>query len=338
MPNPELLLEVTGLRKQYTLPSSLLDWLRRRPPRTLRAVDGVDLAVQRGEALGLVGESGCGKTTLGRCLLRLIEPTGGSIRLAGQELRDLSHGDMRRVRRRVQMIFQDPGAALNPRQKIGAALAEVLSVHQIRPAAEIPARVAELLTMVGLPDDAAERYPRNFSGGQRQRIVIARALALEPDLLVADEPVSALDVSVQAQILNLLLDLRRRLGLTLIMVAHDLSVVRYVSTHVAVMYLGNIVEYGTTAALFERPLHPYTQALLLAVPSPDPRQHRPHIPLEGDPPSALNPPPGCRFHTRCPVADTRCRAELPPLRDLGGGHRVACHHAERIAWPPAPGG
>jgi len=329
------LLEVVDLHKYYKLPRTSLSWLRRSARPSLHAVDGVNLTVRKGETLGLVGESGCGKTTLGRCLVRLVEPSSGSVRLGGQNLLELSAPEMRRIRRRVQMVFQDPGSAMNPRQTVGAALAEVLRVHRICPAAEVPARVSALLGMVGLPADSAQRYPRNFSGGQRQRIVIARALALEPELLVADEPVSALDVSVQAQILNLLLDLRRRLGLTLIFVSHDLGVVRYISTQVAVMYLGGIVEYAPAAALFARPRHPYTQALLRAVPRPVPQRSARHRPLEGDLPSPLAPPAGCRFHTRCPFVEQRCKAERPALRDLGNGQLVACHFAEQIDWTPA---
>jgi len=323
MTPPAPLLEARHLSKQYRVGSAL------RGRATLRALDDVSLAVQPGEALGLVGESGCGKSTLGRCLLRLTEPTAGSIRFEGQEITRLPERALRPLRTRMQMVFQDSYASLNPRRRIGDLLAEPLRVHRgpngRRSQSEIAARLDELAALVGLPEGALDRYPHEFSGGQRQRINIARALALSPRLVVADEPVSALDVSIQAQIVNLFMDLQDRLGLTYVFIAHDLSVVRQIANRVAVMYLGAIVELGRADDVLHRPAHPYTAALISAVPEPVVGLPERRTILSGDVPSPIAPPPGCRFHTRCPIAQPRCRTEVPILRDPGDGRQVACH-------------
>jgi peptide/nickel transport system ATP-binding protein len=298
----------------------------------LRAVDDVSLQVRRGETLGLVGESGCGKSTLGKCLLRLHDMTQGEIRFEGKPISHLRKRAMRPLRQRMQMVFQDPYASLNPRRRIGDLIAEPLLVHRRadgawRSPADVGARVADLLNLVGLRPEFTQRYPHEFSGGQRQRIGIARALALSPDLIVADEPVSALDVSVQAQVVNLMMDLQEKLGLTYVFVAHDLAVVRQIATRTAVMYLGSIVEIGDNAGLFSRPAHPYSAALLAAVPklSAATSRARPAVPVRGEIPSATSPPPGCRFHPRCPHAAPVCREQRPMLRPIGPGREVACH-------------
>ena len=322
----EVLLEVENLVKHFPVGGGMFS----RPVAAVRAIDGVSFTLNRGETLGLVGESGCGKTTTGRCILQLERPTSGRIVFEGVDLTTLDVAALRMVRRRVQVIFQDPYSSLNPRMTIGQILAEPLKVHGIvRDAAAREARVQELLQQVGLLPQHAKRYPHQLSGGQRQRVGIARALAMEPSLIICDEPVSALDVSIQAQIINLLEDLQSRFGLTYLFIAHDLSVVRHISDRVAVMYLGKIVEIADRTALYEEPLHPYTRALLSAVPIPDPAVEaaRERTVLRGEVPSPLNPPPGCVFHPRCPIAVDRCSAEVPALRELRGAHSGACHLA-----------
>ena len=299
----------------------------------IKAVDGVSLEIERGETLGLVGESGCGKSTLGRAILRLYEPTGGRILFDGRDITHLGESALRPLRRRMQMIFQDPFASLNPRHSVGRIVSEPLRVHHISGRGESSRKVRELLEVVGLPADAASRYPHEFSGGQRQRVGLARALALNPDFIVCDEPVSALDVSIQAQIVNLLESLQRDFDLTYLFIAHDLAVVRHISDRIAVMYLGKIVEVSPAEELYDNPLHPYTISLLSAVPIPDPEVERARetILVPGDLPSPANPPPACRFHTRCPfVQPSRCRDDEPLLRKLEGGHWVACHWTEEI--------
>jgi oligopeptide transport system ATP-binding protein len=322
----DVLLEVRDLVKHYPVSSGVLG----RQVGVVRAVDGVSFEIRRGETLGLVGESGCGKTTTGRCILQLERPTSGSIRFEGQELTTLGPKALRPVRRRMQVIFQDPYSSLNPRMTVGQIVEEPLAVHGlVRNASARIARVWKLLDEVGLLPQHARRYPHELSGGQRQRVGIARALALEPALIICDEPVSALDVSIQAQIINLLEDLGRQRGLTYLFVAHDLSVVRHISDRVAVMYLGRIVEVADRQALYESPLHPYTRALLSAVPIPDPEveAHRERVVLGGEVPSPLHPPPGCAFHPRCPIAVNECRRTRPELREIRPGHRAACHLA-----------
>ena len=311
----EELVRVRGLFKHFPVQSS---------DDVVRAVDGVTFEIFRGETLGLVGESGCGKSTVGRCLLRLIEPTRGEIRFEDEDVLALRGGDLRRLRREMQIIFQDPYASLNPRMKVRDIVAEPLVIHGIGDRAERRERVADLLRKVGLDPDYMNRYPHEFSGGQRQRIGIARALALNPKLIVADEPVSALDVSVQAQVVNLLEDLQKEFELTYLFISHGLAIVEHISDRVAVMYLGRIVEVTSAEELYANPLHPYTRALLSAIPIPDPTRKRERVVLKGDVPTPINPPSGCRFHTRCPEAVPECSQIDPDLREVAPGHTVAC--------------
>ncbi|MBM3523990.1 MAG: ABC transporter ATP-binding protein [Alphaproteobacteria bacterium] len=324
-------MDVRNLSKVYSPAGTFLRRLTGTKSQKLFAVDGVSLAIHPGEVVGLVGESGSGKTTLGRALLRLVEPTEGQILFRGDDLMTFSKTRMRETRRHLQMIFQDPYSSLNPRMTVRDMLAESLRFHGVCPASEADSRVTELLELVGLNAGHADRYPRDFSGGQRQRIGIARALSVKPAFIVADEPVSAVDVSIQAQIMNLLLDLRDRFDLTMLFIAHDLSVVRYVSTRVGVMYLGRIVELAPRRSIFATPRHPYTQGLLRAAPRPDPAARSSAVAIAGEPPSALSPPPGCHFHTRCPHATSLCREARPPLATVASDHHVACHHHEVAA-------
>ena len=316
------LLEVRGLTKHFT---ARTNWLG-RPVSFVNAVDDVSFDLKAGETLSLVGESGCGKSTTGRLLLRLIDPTAGTIRFEGRDITQLTGTALRDLRRQMQLVFQDPYASLNPRMTVGDILAEPLMLHGLVPAGQRKARVEELLGLVGLRASHARRYPHEFSGGQRQRVGIARALAVEPKLIVCDEAVSALDVSVQAQVLNLLKDLQARLGIAMVFIAHDLAVVRHISQRIAVMYLGNIVEIAPTAELFARPQHPYTRALLSAIPVPQPKAARQRMILTGDVPSPIDPPSGCRFHTRCPFATDLCKQTAPAMETTSEGHSVACHH------------
>jgi oligopeptide transport system ATP-binding protein len=319
----DVLLEVQDLVKHFTVGGGLFTGAR----GVVRAVDGVSFTIRRGETLGLVGESGCGKTTTGRCILQLERPTSGRVIFEGQDLTRLDERELRSVRRKIQVIFQDPYSSLNPRMTVGQIIAEPLAVHGIVPSASgRRTRVQDLLVRVGLSPRHASRYPHELSGGQRQRVGVARALAMEPSLLICDEPVSALDVSIQAQIINLLEDLQSDLGLTYLFIAHDLAVVRHISTRVAVMYLGKIMEVTDRRSLYEEPLHPYTKALLAAVPIPDPEleARRERVLLGGEVPSPVNPPSGCVFHPRCPIAIERCPLEVPELREVRPGHRAAC--------------
>ena len=324
------LVELTDLKMYFPIKSGLvLD----RHVGDIKAVDGISLDITRGETLGLVGESGCGKSTVGRTILRLYEPTAGRIVFDGQDITTMGETELRPLRRRMQMVFQDPFSSLNPRHSVGRIVGEPMRVHGIAGRRAANARVRELLQIVGLPADAGSRYPHEFSGGQRQRIGLARSLALNPDLIVADEPVSALDVSIQAQIINLLETLQSEFDLTYLFIAHDLAVVRHISDRIAVMYLGTIVEISPAEELYDNPLHPYTISLLSAVPIPDPEVERKRetILLAGDLPSPANPPPACRFHTRCPyVQPTRCTTEVPELRKFADGHLAACHWVDEI--------
>ncbi len=313
------ILSAKGLKKYYRS----ADGFFLRGSRQLRAVDGVDIDLEKGRTLGLVGESGCGKSTLARLLLRLEEPTEGTLEIDGTDFLSLKGRDLRRARRKIQMIFQDPYSSLNPRLTVGSTIAEGIRIHKLAKGADVEGRVGGLLDKVGLPRAAYSRYPHEFSGGQRQRVGIARALAVEPDIIVADEPVSALDVSVQAQIINLLADLQRDLGLTYLFVAHDLGVVEHVSDRISVMYLGRIVESAPAKELFSTPIHPYTQGLLASIPTARPG-HRVKAAISGDVPSPVDIPDGCSFHTRCPKAIGRCSVETPPLREISPGRSAAC--------------
>jgi oligopeptide transport system ATP-binding protein len=324
------LLSVEDLKVHFPVRRGLLQ----RRVGTVKAVDGVSFEVDAGKTLGLVGESGCGKSTTGRAILRLIEPTEGRVVVDGKSVRAMGAGDLKHARRHMQMVFQDPYASLNPRMTIFDILAEPLRVHRLaKNKDELVERVVSVMDETGLTPAYMRRYPHEFSGGQKQRIGIARAIALRPRLVVLDEPVSALDVSIQAQIINLLIDLREKLGLTYVFIAHDLAVVRHISHAVAVMYLGRIVEHASTDALFAMPLHPYTKALLSAIPVPDPKveRTRKRLTLVGEVPSPISPPSGCTFHTRCPDVIERCKSEVPVLEDKREGHRVACHRVERTA-------
>jgi oligopeptide transport system ATP-binding protein len=315
------LLDVRNLTKHFPIGDGLFGL----GAEVVRAVDGVSFAIERGETFGLVGESGCGKTTVGRCVLRLIEPTSGEVLFEGEDIARLGRGDLRRRRRDMQIIFQDPFASLDPRMRVGEIVEEPFVIHGIGARAERRARVAQLLGEVGLGPDAAGRYPHEFSGGQRQRIGIARALALNPKLIVADEPVSALDVSVQAQIVNLLQDLQKQHGLTYLFISHGLAVVEHISTRVGVMYLGRLVEVAPSRGIYTNAMHPYTQALISAIPVPDPDHRSERIVLSGDVPTPVSPPSGCRFRTRCPLAEPRCAEREPELIELAPDHFVACH-------------
>jgi peptide/nickel transport system ATP-binding protein/oligopeptide transport system ATP-binding protein len=327
------LLEVSGLKKHFPIRKGVLS----RTVGFVYAVDGVSFHINKGETLGLVGESGCGKSTVGKTVLKLIEPTAGTIKVHGTDITGLDKSDMRPYRREMQIIFQDPYSSLNPRMSAGSIVGEPLTIHRIAAGREKEERTAALFDRVGLRPEHMVKYPHEFSGGQRQRIGIARALALNPSLIIGDEPVSALDVSIQAQVINLLIDLQEEYKLSYLFIAHDLAVVEHISHRIAVMYLGKVVEMTDKRTLFQQALHPYTEALLSAVPIPDPRIKRGNrIILKGDVPSPINPPPGCHFHTRCPYAYNRCMVDVPALREVQPGHWAACHlHDEKVTWPLA---
>jgi len=318
--NNHTLIEVRNLTKHFPVGAGIFGV----GDEVIRAVDGVSLTIRQGETFGLVGESGCGKSTTGRCILRLIEPTSGEVFYRGDDLLAASSNELRRLRRDMQIIFQDPYSSLNPRMTVGQIVEEPLTIHRTADKRERRARVDELLGLVGLEPEHSGRYPHEFSGGQRQRIGIARALALNPKFIVCDEPVSALDVSVQAQVVNLLQDLQERLGLTYLFISHGLSVVEHISTRVGIMYLGKLVEVASSSEIFHNPLHPYTRALLSAIPVPDPDYRRERVSLTGDVPTAIAPPSGCRFRTRCPIAEPECALEEPQLVEVAAGHLVAC--------------
>lgn len=321
------LVKISNLKKHFAIKSGFFN----REVGSIKALDGIDLEVQEGETLGLVGESGCGKSTLGRVLLNLLKASSGKVEFMGRDMQGLSEAQMKEMRKNIQIVFQNPYASLDPRMTIRDILSEPFQVHGIASGAELNKKVDELISLVGLSMAMLDRYPHEFSGGQRQRIGIARALALRPKLIVADEPVSALDVSVQAQILNLLLNLKKEFNLTYLFIAHNLDVVRYISDRVAVMYLGRVVEIGDCQAVYNKPLHPYSKALISAAPVPDPEYAQSdRIILSGDLPSPANPPSGCRFHTRCPMAQDKCKVDDPVLREIEPGHFSACHFAEDL--------
>ncbi|MGH7901258.1 MAG: ABC transporter ATP-binding protein [Thermodesulfobacteriota bacterium] len=317
------LLRIEKIKKYFPVRTGILSKTR----SYIKAVDSVDLTIKKGETIGLVGESGCGKTTLGKAIIKLIEPTGGKINYNGEDITTYSSSQMRRLRRDLQIIFQDPYGSLNPRMKVESIIGEGIFIHKLNLKGSIREDIVSLIEKVGLSEDILSRYPHEFSGGQRQRIAIARVLAVKPKFIVCDEPVSALDVSVQAQIINLLLSLQLDLNLTYLFISHDLRVIKHISDRVAVMYLGKIVEFADNEILYNNPLHPYTKVLLSSVPVPDPVSKRRRIILSGDVPNPIDPPSGCSFHPRCPIAIERCRIEEPQLRDLGNGHSVACHLA-----------
>jgi oligopeptide transport system ATP-binding protein len=325
----DVLISVKNLAKRFPIKGGIFS----KEVASVKAVSHVSFEIRKGETLGLVGESGCGKSTLGRCILRLIEPTEGQVLFKGQDITKIEKSEMRKLRRNMQIIFQDPYASLNPRMTVESILGEPLNIHKIgKDKHERRQRILKLLDLCGLRREAISRYPHEFSGGQRQRICIARALAVEPEFIVCDEPVSALDVSIQAQIVNLMQDLQKELGLTYLFIAHDLKVVEHISTRVAVMYLGKVVEMATVEELYSAPKHPYTRALLSAIPIPDPNYKKERIILRGDVPSPINPPQGCHFHPRCPIAKENCKTDIPHLRDMkalenGSHHDVSCHYA-----------
>lgn len=317
------LVVVNNLVKKFPIKGGILG----REVASVKAVQDVSFTIKRGETLGLVGESGCGKSTLGRCILRLIEPTSGEVYFDGQNVLEMNQTELRRIRRKMQIIFQDPFASLNPRMTVGNIIGEPLKIHGLAKGPDVTKRVLKLLDLCGLRAEAINRYPHEFSGGQRQRICIARALAVEPEFIVCDEPVSALDVSIQAQIINLLQDLQKELKLTYLFIAHDLKVVEHISNRVAVMYLGKMVELAGSEHLYEKPRHPYTQALFSAIPMPDPKGKRQRIILQGDVPSPISVPPGCSFHPRCPIAKENCRRDIPALEDKAQGHWASCWYS-----------
>lgn len=322
----EGLLVVNNLVKKFPIHGGILG----REVAAVQAIQGVSFSIKRGETLGLVGESGCGKSTLGRCILRLIEPTSGEVHFNGQNVLGFGADELRRIRRKMQIIFQDPFASLNPRMTVGNIIAEPIKIHGLAKGADVQKRVSKLLDLCGLRAEAVNRYPHEFSGGQRQRICIARALAVEPEFIVCDEPVSALDVSIQAQIINLLQDLQRELKLTYLFIAHDLKVVEHISTRVAVMYLGKIVEIAKSEDLYRDPKHPYTRALFSAIPMPEPNSKRQRILLQGDVPSPINVPSGCPFHPRCPMMRENCKTDVPRLEEKVAGHFAACHYSHLV--------
>ncbi len=331
--NPEVLLSVRNLVKTFPIKGGILG----REIASVKAVSDVSFDIMRGETLGLVGESGCGKSTLGRCLLRLIEPTSGSVLYRGQDVLKMGPTELRVLRRKMQIIFQDPFASLNPRMTVEDILGEPLDIHELAPTKEArKKRIYNLLDLVGLRKESFSRYPHEFSGGQRQRICIARALAVEPEFIVCDEPVSALDVSIQAQVINLMQDLQKELKLTYLFIAHDLKVVEHISNRVAVMYLGKVAELADGHDLYEKPMHPYTKALLSAIPIPDPTHKLDRIILQGDVPSPISPPSGCYFHPRCPIAQEDCKVNHPALREVGKEHLAACHYAKEGLMRSAP--